>query len=72
VEEAAPAILTGLTLITPMALKVSQPPVNGILYTYTPETKGVPLIVMMSDAHSALTPAGRPTAAPIPVAPLVL
>ena len=72
VEEATPALLTGVTLITPMALTVSQPPVNGILYTYTPETKGVPLIVMTSAAHSALTPSGRPTAVPIPVAPLVL
>ena len=71
-EEAALALLTGVTLITPMALTVSQPPVNGILYTYTPETKGVPLIVKTLDAHSAVTPPGRPVAVPMPVAPLVL
>ena len=72
VEEATPALLTGVTLITPMALKVSQPPVSGTLYTYTPDLTGVPLIVMTSDAHSAVTPSGRPVAAPMPVAPLVL
>ena len=72
IEDAALAILTGLTLITPMALKVSQPPVRGMLYTNTPEIRGVPLIVIRLDDHSAETPSGRPTAAPIPVAPLVL
>jgi hypothetical protein len=72
VDEAEPALFLRVTLITPMALKVSQPPVSGIKYTYTPETKGVPLIVMTSAAHAAVTPSGRPVAVPMPVAPLVL
>ena len=37
-----------------------------------PETVGVPLMVMVSDAHEAVTPAGRPTGVPIPVAPVVV
>ena len=36
-----------------------------------PEAVGVPLIVMVLAAHAAVTPAGNPTAAPIPVAPVV-
>ena len=32
---------------------------------------GVPLIVIVSDAHDAVTPVGKPVAAPIPVAPVV-
>ncbi len=36
-----------------------------------PDAEGVPLIVMVLDAHAAFTPAGRPIAVPIPVAPVV-
>ena len=32
---------------------------------------GVPLMVIVLPDHAALTPAGRPVAAPIPVAPVV-
>ena len=32
---------------------------------------GVPLIVIVFKAHAAVTPAGNPVAAPIPVAPVV-
>jgi hypothetical protein len=32
---------------------------------------GVPLMVITSDAQAALTPAGRPVAVPMPVAPVV-
>ena len=36
-----------------------------------PLAVGVPLIVITFAAHAALTPAGRPIAAPMPVAPVV-
>ena len=36
-----------------------------------PLAVGVPLIVITFAAQAALTPAGRPVAAPIPVAPVV-
>ena len=37
-----------------------------------PEAVGVPLMVMVLLAHAAVTPAGRPVAAPMPVAPVVV
>ena len=37
-----------------------------------PEAVGVPLIVMVLAAHAAVTPAGKPVAAPMPVAPVVV
>ena len=37
-----------------------------------PDTVGVPLTVMVLAAHAAVTPAGKPVAAPIPVAPVVV
>ncbi len=37
-----------------------------------PEAVGVPEIVMVSNAQAAVTPAGRPVAVPIPVAPVVV
>ena len=37
-----------------------------------PAAVGVPLIVIVLDAHEAVTPAGRPVAVPIPLAPLVV
>ena len=37
-----------------------------------PEAVGMPLMVMVLDAHTAVTPAGRPVAVPIPVAPVVV
>ena len=36
-----------------------------------PEFVGVPLIVIVFDAHKAVTPVGNPVADPIPVAPEV-
>jgi hypothetical protein len=36
-----------------------------------PEAVGVPLMVSVFAAQAAVTPAGRPVAAPIPVAPVV-
>ena len=36
-----------------------------------PDIDGVPIIVMVLEAHEALTPVGNPVAAPIPVAPVV-
>ena len=37
-----------------------------------PVAVGVPLMVITLAAHAALTPAGNPVGAPIPVAPVVL
>ena len=38
----------------------------------TPEVVGVPLIVIVFELQSAVTPAGRPVAMPMPVAPVVV
>jgi hypothetical protein len=72
VEEPAPTVLAGVTVIVPVALTVPQPPVSGILYVNTPDAAGVPLIVIVFAAHAAVTPDGRPVAVPIPVAPVVI
>ena len=37
-----------------------------------PDAVGVPLIVIVLVAHAAVTPVGKPVAAPIPVAPVVV
>ena len=37
-----------------------------------PEAVGVPLMVMVLEAQAAVTPAGKPVAVPIPVAPVVV
>jgi len=37
-----------------------------------PDAVGVPLIVMVFDAHDAVIPAGNPVAVPMPVAPVVV
>ena len=37
-----------------------------------PDAVGVPLIVIVLEAHDAVTPAGKPVATPMPVAPLVV
>ena len=37
-----------------------------------PLAVGVPLMVRVLDAHTAVTPAGRPVGVPIPVAPVVV
>ena len=37
-----------------------------------PLAVGVPLIVIVLDAQAAVTPAGRPEAVPMPVAPVVV
>jgi hypothetical protein len=72
VEDAAVTVLSGVTVIVPVAFNVSQPPVNGMLYVNVPEAVGVPEIVMVSPDQTAVTPAGKPVAVPIPVAPVVV
>ena len=37
-----------------------------------PAADGVPLIVIVLIAHAAVTPAGKPAAVPMPVAPVVV
>ena len=71
VELAAPTVLAGLTVIVPVALTDPQPPVKGILQLYVPANVGVPEMVIVLVAHKAVTPAGKPVAAPIPVALVV-
>ncbi|CAN1578978.1 hypothetical protein MCERE19_04431 [Spirosomataceae bacterium] len=72
VDEAAETVLSGVTVIEPVAFNVSQPPVNGMLYVNVPEAVGVPEIVIVSTDQTAVTPAGKPVAVPIPVAPVVV
>ena len=43
-----------------------------MLYVKAPNTVGVPEIVIVLDAQAAVTPAGKPVAVPIPVAPVVV
>ena len=71
-EDAAVTVLFGLTVMVPVAFTVPHPPVNGIVYENVPVAVGVPLIVMVLEDHEAFTPAGKPVAVPIPVAPVVV
>jgi hypothetical protein len=43
-----------------------------MLYVNVPEAVGVPEIVIVSPDQTAVTPAGKPVAVPIPVAPVVV
>lgn len=38
----------------------------------SPDTEGVPLMVIVFDAQDALTPVGNPVGVPMPVAPVVV
>ena len=60
-----------VTVIVPVAFTLPQPPVKGIVYVKLPVAVGVPLIVITLLDHEAVTPAGKPVAAPMPVAPVV-
>ena len=53
-------VLSTFTIIVPVAFTVPQPPVNGIVYANVPEADGVPLIVMVFAAQTAVTPVGKP------------
>ena len=57
----------GFTANKPFKIITSD---GGLLNT--PVTVGVPLIDRLLEAHVAVTPAGRPTAEPMLVTPLVL
>ncbi len=71
-DVAADTVLSAVTVIVPVAFTVSQPPVNGMLYVNVPVAVGVPEIVIVSPDQTAVTPAGKPVAVPIPVAPVVV
>ena len=71
VVDGSPAVMFAVTVIVPVALTTPQPPVSGIVYSNTPAAVGVPLIVIVLAAKAAVTPAGKPTAAPMPVARVV-
>ena len=64
-------VLFGVTMIVPVAFTTPQPPVNGIVYANVPAAVGVPLNVITLAAQLTVTPAGKPVAVPIPVAPVV-
>ena len=71
VLDAVAAVFAAVTVIVPVAFAIPQPPVNGMLQLKVPAAVGVPVIVITSDAQAAVTPAGKPVADPIPVAPVV-
>jgi hypothetical protein len=70
-EDGVPAEFPAITLMVPVAFTVPQPPVRGILYEYVPIAEGVPEMVIVLAAQVAFTPAGKPEAVPMPVAPVV-
>jgi hypothetical protein len=70
-EDAVPAVFAGVTVMVPVAFTVPHPPVSGMLYVNVPDAVGVPLIVIVPPAKAAVTPAGKPVAVPMPVAPVV-
>src|SRR5690606_39405754 len=72
VAEAALTVLFGVTVIVPVAFTSPEPPVTGIEYINVLAAGGVPLIVIVLLFHAAVTPAGNPVAAPMPVAPVVV
>jgi len=72
VDEAAETVLSGVTVIVPVAFTAPQPPVSGMEYVNVPDAVGVPLMVMVLANHDADTPEGKPVAAPMPVAPVVV
>ena len=63
---------TPMTEMVPVALRESQPPVNGMAYVNVPAAVGVPLMVMVLLAHEAVTPAGKPDGTPMSVALMVV
>ena len=72
----AETVLSGLTVIVPVASTAPQPPVKGIvqLNGLPVEIEGVPLIVItpVEALKEAFTPVGKPVGVPIPVAPVVV
>ena len=67
-DEALPAVLAGVTLIVPVVVTVPHPPVNVMVYVNGPATVGVPLMVTTFEAHTPVTPDGRP----LKVAPVAI
>lgn len=70
VEEAAETVLFGFTVIEPGKVTVPQPPVKVIVYPNTPETVGVPLMVITLADQLPVIPSGRLVMV-APVAPVV-
>ena len=58
--EAALTVLTGVTVMVPIAVLVPQPPVKVTVYVAAPETLGVPVMVAVFDDQEPVTPAGNP------------
>src|SRR4249919_3642610 len=67
-------VLSGVTVIVPVAFTLPQPPVSGMLYVYglPAALVGVPLMVITPPDHTAVIPGGNPVGTPIPVAPVVV
>ena len=49
-----------VTVIVPMAVPFPHPPVSVTVYVEVPATLGVPLIVIVFDDHTPVTPEGNP------------
>jgi hypothetical protein len=64
-------VLSGVTVILPVAVITPQPPVSVIKYVLVPDTVGVPLIVSTLFDHELVTPVGSGVTV-APVAPVVL
>ena len=63
-------VLSGSTLMLPVAETFPQPPVSVTVYKYVPVTEGVPVIVTEFAAQLPDTPAGSPENV-APLAPVV-
>ena len=70
VEDAAPAVLFGVTIMVPVAVTLPQPPVKVTVYENEPDAVGVPLIVTTLANQLPVTPDGNPLKV-APVAPVV-
>ena len=64
-------VFSGVMFSVPVLVMVPQPPVSVIVYGNTPETEGVPLIVITLPDQLPATPAGKPLKV-APVAPVVV
>src|SRR5436309_15322981 len=67
-DDGTPAVLSGVTVIVPVALTLPQPPEIGRASCRDRDSVGVPVMVMVLAAHVAVTPAGKPVGAIMPVA----
>ena len=53
-------VLSGVTVIVPVAVIVPQPPVKVTVYGKDPDTEGVPLMVTTLETQIPFIPSGKP------------